>query len=162
MSNKKKVLFTRITLGLLLALVLLFGSLTIVNQKKIGRLETQIENLKDLNESLENSDIENFVVLNFVDIDGTIKPYFVDKTLNMSIYEFLLTTKDFKDSDFITHNDKDYFLGTDEPLTYIITDVVELQGNPDYYEIGDGWQMLEVGLQDIIMDQNYTLVKSVF
>lgn len=157
MSNTKKVLTVRIVLGVLTALVLVLGSLTFINYNKVDRLETQIETLKKVNESLEDSAVENFVVLNFVDLDGSITPYLVDKTLEISIYDFLLTTNKFKDSDFSSFDGENYYFNSSNPDVYLKTDVLELQDDGNYYDLE--WGSLVVGLQAIILDQNYTVVR---
>lgn len=160
MSQTKKVLIVRIILGVLTALVLLLGSLTIINYNKVNRLETQIVNLKTVNESLESSAIENFVVLNFVDLDGSVTPYLVDKTLEISIYDFLLTTNKFTDSDFASYDEVNFYFNSSTPNVFIKTDVLELKDDEDYYDLE--WGSLVVGLQAIILDKNYTVVRDKF
>lgn len=157
MSKTNKNLVVRIILGVLLALVLTFGSLTVVNYSKINRLNTQIDNLKKVNESLTDAALENFVVLKFIDLDGSVTPYFVDKTLNISIYDFLLTTPDFTDSDFASYDGENYYFNTNEVDVYLKTDVLELQNDENYYDLE--WGSLIVGLQAIKLDKNYTVVK---
>jgi len=96
MSNEKKVLTLRIIFGVLVASVLLLGALTVIKVLEVKRLEKQVENVKTVNQSLLDSSVSEYVVLNFVDIDGSITPYLVNKNLGMSIYDFLLTTPDLK------------------------------------------------------------------
>ncbi len=165
MSNEKKVLFTRVIMGVLVALVLVVGALAGLNQAKINRLEKQIENLKDVNSSLEQARIENFVILTLIDeIDDEVVTFLVDKTLNMSIYDYLLTTDKFTDSDFDTHNDLDYYFSSGQIGVYYATDVLELMDDPDYYETSewDGitYTNLVKGLQSIIINSNYTVKRS--
>lgn len=157
MSKTNKNLVVRIILGVLLALVLVFGSLTFVNYGKINRLNKQIDNLKEVNEALTEAAVENFVILTFVDIDGSITPYFVDKTLELSIYDFLLTTPDFTDSDFASYDEENYYFNTNEVGVYLKTDVLELQDDGNYYDLE--WGSLIVGLQAITLNKNYTVVR---
>lgn len=165
MSNEKKVLFTRVIMGVLLALVLVLGTLTGLNQAKIKRLDKQIDNLKEVVSSLEQANIENFVILTVIDeIDDETVTYLVDKTLNMSIYDYLLTTTKFTDDDFDTYNDVDYYFSSGVVGVYYATDVLELMDNPNYYETSewDGvtYTSLIKGLQSIIMNSNYTVKRS--
>lgn len=86
----KKVLTLRIIFGVLVASVLLLGALTVIKVLEVKRLEKQVENVKTVNQSLLDSSVSEYVVLNFVDIDGSITPYLVNKNLGMSIYDFYL------------------------------------------------------------------------
>lgn len=163
MSNEKKVLTLRIIFGVLVASVLLLGALTVIKVLEVKRLEKQVENVKTVNQSLLDSSISEYVVLNFVDSDGTITPYFVNKNLNISIYDFLLTTPDFEDSDFSSFNGTDYyFAGTNADGKYYKTEVKELEDNPNFYESSEWGNSLVVGLQAIKINQNYTVIRSLF
>jgi hypothetical protein len=158
MSNEKKGLTLRIIFGVLVASVLLLGALTVIKVLEVKRLEKQVENVKTVNQSLLDSSVSEYVVLNFVDIDGSITPYLVNKNLGMSIYDFLLTTPDFEDSDFGSFDGTNYYFNSSTETH--ITGVVELEDNPNYYDTD--WGFLIVGLQAIIINQNYTVVRSVY
>lgn len=165
MSKTKKLLVVRIIFGVLVALVLVLGSLTVVSYNKNNRLNDQIDNLKELNESLTDTAVENFVILTLVDVDKegaitAVKPYFVDKTLDMSIYAFLLTTPDFKDEDFATYDNSNYYFNSTQDGVYLKTDVLELQDNASYYD--QEWGSLVVGLQAVKITNNYTVVRGIW
>lgn len=164
MSKEKKVLGLRILFGVLIASLLLLGVLTVLNIRKINRLEDQIDNLKLVNESLLDSSVDEFVILNFVDVDGSITPFQVNKNLGLSIYEFLLTTNLFSDDDFNSLDGEHFFFKNTAGLAsnqWIETGVLELEDNLKFYEHSEYGKMLVVGLQKIILTQNYTVVRSI-
>ncbi len=166
MSSKVKMLIIRIVMVVLFGTTLTFGGLFIKSQKQLATSQDQVTNLKELNESLngflENigvDDYEDFVFITFIDIDGTETTYFVDKTLNLTIYDFLLT-QNFDIDDFESYDGTNYYFKN------ALTDVLELKDNTDYYETSewDGviYTSLIVGLQAIVIDQDYTVVRSAF
>lgn len=162
MSKKTKVLSLRIIFVVLIAMVLFLSTLTFLNIKKLNRLENQINNLRDTNEVLLNSSVSEYVILNFVDINGSITPYFVNKNLKISIYDFLLTTKDFKDTDFESFDSKNYYFSALSSTEFVKTEVTELKDNSDYYTEDEWGKFLIVGLQAITLDRNYTVVRSLY
>lgn len=162
MSTKKKVLSLRIVLGALVALVLFLGTLTVVNYQKINRLETQVDNLKTVNQSLSDSEVSEYVVLNFIDFDGSITPHLVKKSLNISIYDYLLTLPSFDDSDFNSFDEKNYYFAALSATEYVQTEVLELKDNKDYYTTDEWGSFLSVGLQAIKLDRNYTVKRSLY
>lgn len=162
MSKEKRVLSLRIILGVLVASVLLLGTLTTLNVRQVGRLETQIDNLKKVNQSLIDSSVNEHVVLNVVDVDGSITPYVVNKNLGLSIYDFLLTTNKFSDSDFDSFDGTNYYFSALSPTEYVKTEVIELENNPNFYSSDEWGSYLTVGLQAIILNQNYTVVRSLY
>lgn len=161
MSKEKKVLFTRVIMGVLVALVLVLGSFVIINQAKINRLEIQIDNLREVNDSLEQANIENFVILTVIDdIDEETVTYLVDKTLEMSIYDFLLTTNKFTDDDFSSLDGEHFFFTATTPMVYYSTDVLELMDNDNYYTTDEWGSFLTTGLNKITINQNYTVKRA--
>lgn len=155
MSKAKKLLLTKIILGTLTALAFVLIGLTIFLSGKINQLNKQNKALKELNESYEGfldelgvDNYEHFVFLTYIDLDGNETIYFVDKRLELSIYEFLLT-KDFSVDDFASYDGTNYYFKD------TMTDVLGL--DESYYD-DYGW--LEVGLQAIVIDDDYTVIRS--
>ncbi len=155
----KKTNIIKITLWgltvLIIALSVVIGFQIDTNKK----LNIQIDALKEVNKSLEEDKVGNYVVLNFVDVDGTITPYLVDKTLELTIFEFLLT-KDFSADDFESYDGENYYFKDS------MTDVLELKDNENYYETNEWggviYTSLVVGLNKIKIDRNYTVIKTGF
>lgn len=162
MSKEKKVFSLKVVFGVLIASVFLLGALTFINLHQLNRLEKQIVNLKKVNESLLDSSISEYVVLNFVDIDGSITPYLVNKNLSISVYDFLLTTPDFTDSDFDSFDGENFYFAALSVTEYVKTEVIELEDNSNYYSQDQWGKYLTVGLQAIILNQNYTIVRSLY
>lgn len=144
----------QITLSILMLIIIAFSIFTIGELNKIKDLNEQIENLKDKIEHLEQEKEVKYVILTYIDKDKKeVKSYLVDKDINISIYDFLLTTKDFSLEDFDSWDQVNYYFKGSK------TDVLELMENTDYYEIGE-YTTLVVGLQAIKMKENYTVIKS--
>ncbi len=155
MSNKQKVLLTRIIYGLLVVLVIGLSVFIVSLSRKVNLQNKEIADLKRLNASLEDDYVKNIATITIVDLEGKEKSYFVDKNLNISVYSFLIS-KDYTSDDFTTLDGIDYFYKNG------MTDILELKENQDYYLTDEWGSFLYVGLQAIIIDQDLTVVFSPF
>lgn len=144
-----------ISVGTLLIIIL--SIITLSNVSKINKLNKQIDTLKDVNEKLDNDIYENYVILTYIDKtkdDDYVKSYLINKNLDLSIYDFLLTTKDFTSDDFSSFDQKNYYFKDS------MTDVLELKDNDTYYLENEYGNTLVKGLQSVKLNKNYTVVKS--
>jgi len=145
---------TQIISSLLMIIVISLSIVTISNINKINELNGQIDTLKDINEKLEEDDKKNYVILTYIDkTNDTVSSYLVNKNLDISVYDYLLSTKDFNVDDFASWDSENYYFDGFK------TDVLELMNDEEYYEIGE-YTTLVKGLQAVIMNKNYTVVKS--
>lgn len=152
----KKNIFKIVLSSLVMATLVLSGLLW-VQTSKINRLNNQINVLKDINESLESNEVKNYVTLVYIDnIEDTITHYLVNKELEISIYDYLLTREEFTVDDFSSYVEDNYYFNN------ALTDVLELKNNEAYYETSEWGTFMLVGLQAIILDQNYTVVRTGF
>lgn len=152
----KKNIFKIVLSSLVMATLVLSGLLW-VQTSKINRLNNQINVLKDINESLESNEVKNYVTLVYIDnIEDTITHYLVNKELEISIYDYLLTREEFTVDDFSSYDGDNYYFNN------ALTDVLELKNNEAYYETSEWGTFMLVGLQAIILDQNYTVVRTGF
>lgn len=182
MSNKTRGIVLKSILIGLVTLVLVLGGVLIYTGTKISKQNDQIGTLQDVNESLSSSlqdannkiddlleelgrepsesEKENYVVLTVIDEDGNHSVFVVDKRHELSIYDFLLTQKGYSVDDFQSYDGTNYYFAN------ALTDVLELMDNTDYYltEEWDGveYTSLVVGLQAIVIDQDFTVVKTGF
>lgn len=169
MSDKTKMFITRILVLILVATSAVLGGFIVKKQRDLTVANGQIETLSDANKSYENAikellqtgktDKLESVTLTVIELDNSETVFEVYLIANISIYDFLLLNG-YNKSDF------DTFDGTNYYFKNSLTDVNELKDNEDYYEtsVWDGvtYVSLIVGLQDIIIDQNLTVVRSGF
>ena len=154
----------RIFITLQIVIAALVGGLTLTVISNNG-YKTQINNQNVIIERYEgiladvlgeDSEYET-VFLTVIELDGSEKEIKVYVDLNLTIRDVLLlngyTQDDFTSYDGINY----YFVNS-------MTDVPELEDNSDYYESSEWegvvYRNLVVGINFILMDQNYTVIRT--
>lgn len=164
MSNKVKMLITRIVILILIATSIVLGGFLVKNHRELTLAENKIEDVNNTNVAYQEiikelaatggkSDKLETVTLTVIELDNSTTTFDVYLILNISIYDFLLLNG-------YSKNDFDSWDGANFYFKNSLTDVNELKDNSDYYDTDGVYTSLVVGLQDIIIDQNLTVVRS--
>lgn len=161
---KNRVNVVRSILATLLLVVVLLGSLLVVNNgKRVDlqeRIDTQQDQIKELEDKISELDVEYFT-LTVVETDGSeeeIKVY--DIYTEMTIMDALVSSGTYEESDFVSYDGINYYFKD------TMTDVNELKEDTDFYETseynGVTYTSLIVGLNNIPADQDYTIERTSF
>ena len=154
-NTSKKSVFNAV----LAALVLLFAVLTAlfaVVLNKNANLEKQVKSQNEtINDLIDRVDeYENdYVFITVINTNGTASVYKSYIDLELSIMEVLLING-YLQNDFTSYDKENFFFAD------VLTDVIELKGNPEFYEDNEYGGTLLVGLNNIPANREYTIVRT--
>lgn len=165
--NNKKSLIQKVLLYSLLAVSVVLLSLTIVFANKYKGASSLLSSFQEnsivLNQNQHdsiNTTDKEFYTLTIKDLDDEFNLYILKiDGFKLDVYTALILSGVYNQDDFISLNDKYYFGNATNTAK---TDVLELMNDDDYYMTDEYGTSFVAGLQAVIIDRNYTVIKGVW